>query len=102
MDELARQLKSGRLGVRGVVAVTAVTRGFGAITLREAAAQWPDAIVLRHPGADEETLAALARGIRRNTGRVAVVAALGGVGGVTFELGRSLIHTVSTSGPAAG
>ena len=47
LDRLAYQLKNGQLGMRGVVAVTAVTRGFAEISLREASAHWPDVIILR-------------------------------------------------------
>ena len=67
LDRLAYQLKSGQLGLQGVVAVAAVARGFAAVTLRQASSLWPDVIILRHPGADNEKLAALMRGVRRNT-----------------------------------
>jgi hypothetical protein len=88
---LAVQLRSGQLGLDGAVAVTAVTRGFAAVTLREAAARWPEVIILRHPGADQEKLAALVRGVRRNARRVVLAAALGTTAGVTFELGTRLV-----------
>jgi hypothetical protein len=95
LDRLAYQLKSGRLGMHGAVAVTAVTRGFAAISLREASTHWPDVIILRHPGANDEKLAALARGARRNTLKVVQAAAIGSTAGVTFAFGRSLIQTPS-------
>jgi len=100
LDRLAYQLKNGELGMHGVVAVTAVTRGFAAVTLREASARWPDAIILRHPGADDEKLAAIARGVRRNTPKVVLAGAFGGTGGVTFEVGRSLIQPTPTPDPS--
>jgi hypothetical protein len=91
LDRLAYELKTGRLGLEAAVAVTAVTRGFAAVTLREASSRWPDVIVLRHPGADDAKLTALLRGVRRNTARVTTAAALGGVAGVAFELGQGMV-----------
>jgi hypothetical protein len=102
LDRLAHQLKSGQLGMHGVAAVTAVTRGFAAISLREASAHWPDVIILRHPGADDEKLAALARGARRNALEVVYAGVIGATGGVTFELARSLIQPPPTPDPLLG
>lgn len=99
LDRLAYELKAGRFGAEAVVAVTAVTRGFAAVTLREASERWPDVIVMRHPGADEEKLAALLRGVRRTTGRVAVAAALGGAAGVSFAIGQSLVGPALVAPP---
>jgi hypothetical protein len=102
LDRLAHQLRNGQLGMHGVVAVTAVTRGFSAISLREASVHWPDVIILRHPGAADEKLAALARGARRNALKVVEAGAIGATAGVTFDLGRSLIQPPSTPDPSLG
>ena len=73
----------------GVIAVTAVTRGFAAISLHEASAHWPDVI---HPSPSWRR--------RREAGRPRAWGtpqrreggpggALGATAGVTFEFGRA-------------
>lgn len=72
--KLAEMLKGGELGDEARNVVRAATQGFACLALGDAAALWPEVIVLRDPERANAVLDARVRGIRRRTASVALIA----------------------------